>query len=268
MNSANTDYSSVANLYDSLGHLYSGGQIAATKASQINHISTGDRVLYAGVGGGEDARLAAKAGAKVTVVDLSQAMLDRAIVGFERAGVRDDIEVICGDIMEHARHGYYDVVVANFFLNVFDTELMPQVMKHLALQLRDGGTFMIDCRSTVSAALRRVGGPRAPAALLWVCQRGVSFGREQSISPDLRLRPAPAGLRPDYPRAPRFSALRPRTVLVPHLACDQGVVSKSLSSAFAACRIDGRPGRKCATIGVATRMLDPRPPDVKIGCRL
>ena len=45
MNSANTDYSSVANLYDSLGHLYSGGQIAATKASQINHISTGDRVL-------------------------------------------------------------------------------------------------------------------------------------------------------------------------------------------------------------------------------
>ena len=143
MNSANTDYSSVANLYDSLGHLYSGGQIAATKASQINHISTGDRVLYAGVGGGEDARLAAKAGAKVTVVDLSQAMLDRAIVGFERAGVRDDIEVICGDIMEHARHGHYDVVVANFFLNVFDTELMPQVMKHLALQLRDGGTFMI-----------------------------------------------------------------------------------------------------------------------------
>ena len=45
--------------------------------------------------------------------------------------------------MEHARHGHYDVVIANFFLNVFDTELMPQVMEHLALQLRDGGTFMI-----------------------------------------------------------------------------------------------------------------------------
>ena len=242
MNSANTDYSSVANLYDSLGHLYSGGQIAATKASQINHISTGDRVLYAGVGGGEDARLAAKAGAKVTVVDLSQAMLDRAIVGFERAGVLDDIEVICGDIMEHARHGHYDVVIANFFLNVFDTELMPQVMKHLALQLRDGGTFMI---ADFSATLRRVGRPRAPAALLWVCQRGVSFGRKQSISPYLRLRPAPARLRPDYPRAPRFSALRPRTLLVPHLACNQAVVSESLSPAFAAiCRRDRREARE------------------------
>ena len=143
MNSASTDYSSVASLYDALGHLYSGGQISAAKASQVQHIAPGDKVLYAGVGGGEDACLAAKAGAHVTVVDLSQAMLDRAVKTFRKAGVDSRITVECGDIMKHEQAGEYDVVVANFFLNVFDESLMPVVMRHLAGQLRPGGTFMI-----------------------------------------------------------------------------------------------------------------------------
>ena len=64
MDSDRTNYSSVARLYDALGYLYSGGQISAAKAAQIRYISAGDRVLYAGVGGGEDALLAARARAQ------------------------------------------------------------------------------------------------------------------------------------------------------------------------------------------------------------
>src|SRR5262245_46786191 len=64
------NYDRVASLYDILSHVYSGGQIRACKAAQLTHIKPTDRVLYAGVGGGEDALEAARLGASVTVVDL------------------------------------------------------------------------------------------------------------------------------------------------------------------------------------------------------
>ena len=140
---AHSNYGIVATIYDLLGHAYSGGQIRATKYSQIADILPGQRVLYAGVGGGEDAVRAAQKGAKVTVVELSPQMVEQAKVTFAKAGVLQDIEVIQDDIMKFEPEGGYDIVVANFFLNVFSCDFMPKVLQHLASLTKANGRVMI-----------------------------------------------------------------------------------------------------------------------------
>ena len=138
---AKKNYSWISRIYESLGEIYSGGQIFAAKASQIAEMQPGDRVLYAGVGPGEDAVLAAKSGANVTCLDLAAGMLRVAQTKLDRAGVR--AELIQGDILAHDRHEQYDVVIANFFLNVFPERVVQQMLKHLATLVKPGGKLLI-----------------------------------------------------------------------------------------------------------------------------
>ncbi len=136
-------YDRLAWLYDAASHAYSGGQIHALKASQIDELQPGNRILYVGVGGGEDAVLAAERRVMLTVLDTSPLMLERAALKFRAAGVHDSIEVICCDVLRHERPGYYDVVVANFFLNIFSEPDMKVVLAHLATMIKPGGKLLI-----------------------------------------------------------------------------------------------------------------------------
>jgi len=129
--------------YDAVAHLFSGGQIYALKTSQIGELQPGKRVLYAGVGGGEDAVLAAKRDAIVTVVDLSPLMLERAARKFRAAGAQDSIEIICSDVLKHERPAYYDIVVVNCFLNIFSESTMKVMLAHLATMIKPGGKILI-----------------------------------------------------------------------------------------------------------------------------
>jgi demethylmenaquinone methyltransferase/2-methoxy-6-polyprenyl-1,4-benzoquinol methylase len=150
-------YGPVAAIYDELAALYSRGRIAESKRSQLAHLMPGDRVLYAGVGRGEDALGAARLGARVTGVDLSPAMLSRFARRLEREGLEADL--IEADV---ARPGsasssrppgspsasdelsdtLYDAVVANYFLNLFDVERAREMMRILAQRVRPGGILM------------------------------------------------------------------------------------------------------------------------------
>ncbi|KAB2942276.1 MAG: methyltransferase domain-containing protein [Hyphomicrobium sp.] len=143
MQHSGESYDRLAWLYDAAANLYSGGQIHALKASQISELQPGGRILYAGVGGGEDAVLAANHHVALTVLDASPAMLERAAVKFRAAGAEDSIEVICSDVLEHERPAYYDVVVANFFLNIFTEPTMKIVLAHLARMVKPGGKLLI-----------------------------------------------------------------------------------------------------------------------------
>jgi demethylmenaquinone methyltransferase/2-methoxy-6-polyprenyl-1,4-benzoquinol methylase len=136
-------YDRLAWLYDAAAHAYSGGQIHALKAAQIGELQPGQRILYAGVGAGEDAVLAAEHDLKLTVLDASQLMLERAAIKFRAAGVHDSIEIICADVRKHERPAYYDVVVANFFLNIFSEPAMKVVLAHLATLIKPGGKLLI-----------------------------------------------------------------------------------------------------------------------------
>jgi len=87
-------YGPVAGFYDWLAAFYSRGQIGASKRGQLEVIESGDRVLYAGVGRGADALMAARFGAHVTGVDLAPEMLERLAKQFAREDL--EAELICG----------------------------------------------------------------------------------------------------------------------------------------------------------------------------
>lgn len=134
-------HTKVASIYERLGQVYSGGQIAAAKRSQLWQMRPGDRVLYAGVGAGEDAAEAARLGAALTCLDLSAAMLARVERRLAAAG--QSAELICGNAFEHARPGYYDIICANFFLNCLTEPAMRDMLLHLATLVRPGGKLLI-----------------------------------------------------------------------------------------------------------------------------
>ena len=148
-------YGSIAGSYDWLAAVYSRGRIGASKREQLDAIERGDRVLYAGVGRGKEAVLAARFGARVTAIDLAPQMLER----LSKQLAREDLEseLISGDVSNHKPSEFYDVVVANYFLNLFDVERAREMLRHLCGLVKPGGTLLL-----TDFALPR-GGPFARA---------------------------------------------------------------------------------------------------------
>jgi demethylmenaquinone methyltransferase/2-methoxy-6-polyprenyl-1,4-benzoquinol methylase len=103
---------------------------------------SGYKVLYAGVGSGEDAALLARSDVELTILDTSTLMLEKAARRLQGAGVQSP-EIICCDVLEHGRMAYYDIVVANFFLDIFSELTMKEVMAHLVKLLKPGGKMLI-----------------------------------------------------------------------------------------------------------------------------
>ena len=134
-------YNGIAWIYESLGELYSGGQIFAAKNSQLAQMRPGDAVLYAGVGPGEDAVLAGQLGAKVTCIDVAPKMLQKVESRFRTAGIQ--ARMICSDVLDHRLIEHYDLVVVNFFLNVFAEDAMSGMLTHLASLVKPGGKLLI-----------------------------------------------------------------------------------------------------------------------------
>jgi ubiquinone/menaquinone biosynthesis C-methylase UbiE len=120
---------------------YSLGAIARAKAGQIHLLKPGERVLYVGVGSGEDAILAARAGSKITCVDVSEGMLTLLRGRLDREG--RSAELICESLFDHVPDEPYDVVVANFFLNLYAAEGVERALAKLRSLLVIRGTLLI-----------------------------------------------------------------------------------------------------------------------------
>lgn len=135
------NYDRAAWFYEKSAKIYSTNQIRASKRYQLQHIEPGQTVLYLGAGAGEDAVMAAKHGAKVTCIDISQGMLDQVQKGLDKDNVT--AELICVNAYDFDRIGHYDVVAANYFLNVFRRNEMAKMMNHTAKFVRDGGKYLI-----------------------------------------------------------------------------------------------------------------------------
>lgn len=148
-------YESVARWYDAIARVYSRGRIGRAKAWQAPRLNPGERVLYVGIGTGEDALMAAQRGARVTGIDLSAAMLRRAGRRFERAGL--DAELIRADFFEHASGQRYDVVALNFFLSVLDSDEMERALiRAIDLLALDGRIFLADFAALPAGPLGRL----------------------------------------------------------------------------------------------------------------
>ena len=139
-------YDKVARVYDLLGWLYTGGQIARLKQRQSATLEPNARVLYAGVGTGEELVTALARGAHPTALDTSSVMLERARLRLGQLPVGSGAERVrfcCEDFFAHRAPEPYDRVVANFFLNVFAESMLPRCFARLSELVRPGGTLLI-----------------------------------------------------------------------------------------------------------------------------
>lgn len=135
------NYDRAAWFYETSAKVYSTNQIRKSKRHQLNYIKAGQKVLFLGAGAGEDAIMAARAGAHVTCIDISQGMLDRVQRKFDAEKL--EVELICQNAFDHERFGHYDVVAANYFLNVFRRDGMKKMLNHTARLVRKNGLYLI-----------------------------------------------------------------------------------------------------------------------------
>lgn len=124
-------YKWVGRIYDMLSYAYGGKSIHSCKTAMLDHLQPGDKVLFAGVGHGMDAIHAARRGADVTVVDMSQTMLQSFQRNLAKVETTGSIRQIHRDFFKVSEYAQYDMVVANFFLNVFDRQTMFLALRHL-----------------------------------------------------------------------------------------------------------------------------------------
>lgn len=136
-------YKIIGPLYDFLSTIYSGRQIHKAKTAMNVDLQEGDKVLFAGVGHGRDAIDAAERGAQVTVVDLSATMLKNFESNLKGKNFKHPIRTVHSDILKFDETGEYDMVVANFFLNVFPEDFMATVMQHLSTLIKAEGDFVV-----------------------------------------------------------------------------------------------------------------------------
>jgi demethylmenaquinone methyltransferase/2-methoxy-6-polyprenyl-1,4-benzoquinol methylase len=138
-------YKWIGPAYDFLSTIYGGESIHNCKRAMltVEHVKPGDKVLIAGVGHGKDAIRAAEIGADVTVVDLSETMLTKLQAAVDKHPQNLKIRKIHSDILKVDELEQYDMVIANFFLNVFYEDLMSQILAHLVKLVKPGTGKMV-----------------------------------------------------------------------------------------------------------------------------
>lgn len=132
-------YGRVAFCYDELAALYSRGRIGASKRAFLAWIEPGERLLFVGVGRGEDALEAARRGADVTAVDLSRAMLDRVAARAEREGLA--LRLVEGDAAKEPASERFDRVIAHYFLNLYTAADAERMLAILVARVGPGGAL-------------------------------------------------------------------------------------------------------------------------------
>jgi demethylmenaquinone methyltransferase/2-methoxy-6-polyprenyl-1,4-benzoquinol methylase len=132
------------------GHFYeltTSAAVQRCRVAMLDYLQPGEKCLFAGVGHGEDAIYAALRGAEVTVVDTSKTMLMKFQQNLDKVQQASDTTIavtqVQSDILEVADFKQYDMLVANFFLNVFYRDTMVRLLDHLAKLGKPGAKIVI-----------------------------------------------------------------------------------------------------------------------------
>lgn len=134
-------YRHVAWCYDAVASGYSLWAIDRAKAWHHRLMRCGDRALYAGAGSGGEIVGACGRGAEVTCVEPCPVTAERLQRRLGRSAER--FTLVPRPIQSVPARAEYDLVVAHFFLNVFDARSMPGVLDHLCGFVRPGGRLVI-----------------------------------------------------------------------------------------------------------------------------
>ncbi len=132
-------YRSIARLYDLLDLPFERRRYAPIRPVMFTGLS--GRLLDAGVGTGRNMAFY-PAGADVTGIDLSPAMLSRAIDLRQKLGI--EVALLERDICDTGLpDGHFDAAVATFLFCVLDDSLQLPALKELARIVRPGGEIRI-----------------------------------------------------------------------------------------------------------------------------
>lgn len=134
-------YRHVAWAYDAIARAYSLGAIDRAKRAHHGLVQQGDHVLYAGAGCGREIIHACELGAEACCVEPCPAMASRLHRRLSAAA--DAFTIVPRPIQLVPADPAYDIVVAHFFLNVFDPVAMPGVLGHLCGFVKPGGRLVI-----------------------------------------------------------------------------------------------------------------------------
>lgn len=130
--------------YELSGNVYSLGRIPKCKSTMLKYLKPGQKLLVAGAGHGTEAIRAAQMGIDVTVVDLSATMLKHCRGRMDKCSDAGAcMTCINDDIFNIQDTEKYDMVMANFFLNVFPEKRVDEVANHLASLVKPGGYFVV-----------------------------------------------------------------------------------------------------------------------------
>ena len=116
-------------------------QWSRSKRLSLEVVRPGSRVLYAGIGRGAEAIEAAARGAHVTGIDVSAAMLGRLRGQLDSRNL--SAELIESDASTYRSAELFDVIVANYFLNLFEPARARAMIDRLSASLRPGGLFVV-----------------------------------------------------------------------------------------------------------------------------
>ncbi|MCK4867292.1 MAG: class I SAM-dependent methyltransferase [Alphaproteobacteria bacterium] len=132
-------YRSIARFYDLLDLPFERGRYAPIRPVMFTGLS--GRVLDAGVGTGRNMGFY-PAGAHVTGIDLSAAMLSRAVARRDRLGI--EVQLLERDVCDTGLpDGHFDAAVATFLFCVLDDSLQLPALKELSRIVRPGGEIRI-----------------------------------------------------------------------------------------------------------------------------
>ncbi|MBL6449919.1 class I SAM-dependent methyltransferase [Fulvivirga sp. 29W222] len=137
------NFNSVAFIYDTLARLVFGRSIQRAQAGLLYYVQNASKVLVLGGGTGFILQELDKLGLslKVTYVEPSSAMIDRSKKKSPFRYIDVDFVQSKHDAVFGA--GKFDVVITNFFLDVFTEEQLRDVVRQVSLQVDKGGMWLL-----------------------------------------------------------------------------------------------------------------------------
>ena len=150
-----TNFDSVAWCYDFLSQLVFGSKIKRSQLILLDHIKNNSKVLIIGGGTGWIIKelLAVKKVLQIDYVESSLKMLDKAR-SINSMHTNMLVKFIHGDENAVEQDGYYDVVLACYFFDLFPKNRLEDIVFKLTNSLKQNGSmlvadFMLNEKSTI-----------------------------------------------------------------------------------------------------------------------
>jgi len=207
----------MARWYRALEFVAFGGDLERARLAFLEHLSDRRDILILGEGDGRcAARLLALApGARITCVDSSRGMIERAEARTRQAGGGDRVSFTCADVRDFSPEaGRYDAVVTLFLLDCFSAEDVAWVVARVSAVLQPGSPWIFSDFTLPPRGIARIRA-RAWLALLYAFFRWETALAVSSLPPSEEILEQ-AGWRRTETRELQWGLLRSSVYRRPH----------------------------------------------------